>query len=247
MRPTTRARRDHLADRSSEHRARPAEGDVADELLPDEPVDVVVGADGEAGVRHTFATASILGVTAPGARRAGRAPSRSGGRGPASTTEAPKPPTTPTATRSSPSTAAAASGPPRPFWIESTSVSGPTSGRATFGRGRRVHRLRRQYDELGLARLGRVRGGIDPDGPVAACPLDTEPVRADRLDQVLAAVDRPDLVAGTRQEPGVHRSHRAGADDRDLHPADSRTGPAGRAPGRGRAARPRAAARPAVR
>src|SRR4051812_3977011 len=37
--------------------------------------------------------------------------------------EAPKPPTTPTITRSLPRTDAAVSGPPRPFWIESTGVS----------------------------------------------------------------------------------------------------------------------------
>ena len=44
--------------------------------------------------------------------------------------EAPKPPTTPTITRSRPSTAALVSGPPRPFCTDSTTVSGPISALA---------------------------------------------------------------------------------------------------------------------
>ena len=238
---------DDVADRASEHRARPAEGDVADELLPDETVDVVVGADGEAApAARRRATVSILGVTGPE-----RSPSRTSSMPwwwtwPGATTEAPKPPTTPTATRSSPSTAAAASGPPRPFWIESTSVAGPTSGRALSAAAvASIAFVASTTSSASPASAGSVVASIRTvRSPLA--PSTRSPRVTDRLDQVLAAVDRPDLVAGTRQEPGVHRAHRAGADDRDLHRANSRTGPAGRAPDRGRATRPRAAARPAV-
>ncbi len=236
----------HVADRASEHRARPAEGDVADELLPDEPVDVVVGADGEArlppDVRHRldprrhragafaepYELHAVVVDVAGCHHRGAEAADHSDGH-----------PVVPEHRRSGVRAAEA-------VLDREHERRGADERTRAFGCGRRVHRLRRQHDQLGLARIGRVRGGVDPDGPVAARTLDPQPAVTDRLDQVLAAVDRPDLVAGTRQEPGVHRAHRAGADDRDLHRANSRTGPAGRAPDRGRATRPRAAARPAV-
>ena len=78
---------------------------------------------------QTFATFSRRGVTGPAS-----SPRRSSSQPlwcawPGAFMEAPKPPTTPTITRLRPSTFAAVSGPPRPFWIDSTTVSGPSSGR----------------------------------------------------------------------------------------------------------------------
>ncbi len=78
--------------------------------------------------RQTSATRSIRGVTGPSSspRRTSSQPLWCAC--PGALMDAPNPPTTPTITRSRPSTAAAVSGPPRPFWMESTTVSGPSSG-----------------------------------------------------------------------------------------------------------------------
>ena len=86
-----------------------------------------------------------------------------------------------------------------------------------LGGRRHVHGLGRDDDQLGLARLGRIRGGMDADDPVAARPLDVQTPLADRIDVLRPPVDGPDLVAGAPEQAGVHRSHCAGADDGDLH------------------------------
>jgi hypothetical protein len=86
-----------------------------------------------------------------------------------------------------------------------------------LGGRRNVHCLGCDDDQLGLARLSRIGRGLDPDDPVAARPLDTQAALADRIDVLLPPVDGPDLVAGATEQATVHRAHRAGADDGDLH------------------------------
>ena len=112
------------------------------------------------------------------------------------------------------------SGPPRPFWIESTSVSGPTSGSGRLGGGLDVHRFRCEDDEVRLARLRRVGGCVDPHRAIAARTLDPQPVVADRVDVLLPEVDRPHLVPGSAQQPRIHGAHRTHTDDGDLHGCD---------------------------
>ena len=84
------------------------------------------------------------------------------------------------------------------------------------GRSRDAVRLGRDDHEVAGSRLGRIRRRIEPDGAVAARTLDAQPPGANRVDMLLPGVDRPHLVTGRGEETRVHRAHRAGADHRDL-------------------------------
>jgi hypothetical protein len=66
---------------------------------------------------------------------------------------------------------------------------------------------------------------VDPHGTAAARALHGQPVPQDRLDVLGPDVNRPHLVARVAEDAGVHRPHRTGADDRDLHVEARRIGP----------------------
>ncbi len=83
-----------------------------------------------------------------------------------------------------------------------------------------VERLGGDDDELGLTGLAGVGRCPKADDPIAARALDAEAMFADRVDVRDPAIDRPDFVPGTPEQPGVDGAHRAGSDDRDLHRCD---------------------------
>ena len=95
--------------------------------------------------------------------------------------EAPKPPTTPTITRSLPRTHAAVSGPPRPFWIDRTGVS-PFTRTGRCSGGRNVHRFRRKDDQVARPGVARIGGGVEAHGAVAGSAFHPQPARAHRVD-----------------------------------------------------------------
>jgi hypothetical protein len=80
-----------------------------------------------------------------------------------------------------------------------------------------VHCLRREHHEIALAGVLRIGRGVELDGAVARGAFQAQAVAAHRLDVLAPGVDRPDFVAGGGEQPGVHRAHRTGSDDGDLH------------------------------
>ena len=212
---------EHLADRRPQQGARPAHGDVADELLPDQLLHVVERPDVEARL-------------APGVR--GRLDSR---RGRAATLAEPDElePVVVDVPRPDDRRAEPARHADRDAVAEDTSRQvGPAeavldrehkrvradqrSGR--LGGGLDVHRFRREDDEVSLARLRRVGGCVDPHRAISARALDPQPVVADRVDVLLPEVDRPQLVPGIAEQPRVDGAHCANTDDGDLHGCDDR-------------------------
>src|SRR6266542_822165 len=209
--------RDHLPDRAAEHGAGAAEGDIADELLPDEPVDVVIGLDVEAGRppdlrdrldprRHrALALAEpdelesvmmdVARLDDRGAEAAGDADrysllSEDGG---------------------------CDVGPAEAVLDRKHERLRSDEHASRLGRRLHVHRLRGDDDELCLADLGCVRGRMNPDDTVAACALDAKASLADRVAMLLPAVDGPDLVPGAREQAGVDGAHRSGPGDGNFH------------------------------
>jgi hypothetical protein len=82
-----------------------------------------------------------------------------------------------------------------------------------------VGRLRGDHPDIGRPRIRREPTDVEIlDDEAAARARDREPVALDRVEVALPDVDRPHLVAGSREEAGVHRAHRTGADNGDLHP-----------------------------
>ena len=214
---------EHLADGALEHRTRAAEGDVADQLLPHEPLDVVVRLDAEACV------GPHLGDPVD-PRRGGPVPLPEPHELPAVVVDVP-------GSDDRGSEAAGDSdrdrlvtehgrdpvGAPEAVLDRQDDGVGPDQRRRVSRGGLDVPRLGRDHDELADADLGRVGGRVDADRALPAGALDGQPVRVDRVDVLRPDVERPDLVPGVAEDPGVHRAHRPGADDRDLHEATSRT------------------------
>ncbi len=80
-----------------------------------------------------------------------------------------------------------------------------------------VHRLGGDDHEIGHAHLVRVGRGLKLDDPISACAFDTQTVSTNRLDMLAPRVDRPNLITRITEQPGIHRAHRTGAHDRNLH------------------------------
>ena len=85
-----------------------------------------------------------------------------------------------------------------------------------------VPRLGRDDDEVDGAGLSGVGRRLEANGPIPARALHAQPLLADRVDVLSPGVDRPDLVSPVGEQPGVHRAHRADADDCYLHAAPDR-------------------------
>ena len=80
-----------------------------------------------------------------------------------------------------------------------------------------VHGLGCKDDEFHLPDVSRIGGCADLHHPIAAGPLDSEPLFADRLDMGFPGVDHPDFVACFRQQTGVDGAHRPGAYYSNFH------------------------------
>ena len=204
-------------DRQAGERGRPAEAHVADELLPDELVDVVEALDGESGVAPERGDALQTGRDrAPGLAQthqlhavvmgAARRRDRGAKAGDDADDHA-------LPAQGSGDLGGAAEpvldGQHRGFGAE----------QGACGRRRRLHlrRLRGEDDEVAGADVGGIGRRPDRDHAAPARAFESEPVRRDRIDMGLPGIDRPDFVAGVRHERGIDAAHGACADDPDLH------------------------------
>ena len=206
---------DHFADRRAGDRAGAAEGDVADQLLPHQPVDVVERPHGEPGLPPG------VGDTLD-----------SLGHGPVALAEAHQlhPVMVDVARLDDRGAEAADDAGHHPLGADDR--RDPLAAAETVldrqhdrvvaeqrhRRGRRgldVMGLGRDHDEVDGPHLGGVGRGRQRRGPVAAGAGDTQAVAPDRVHVVGPGVDRRHVMAGRRQQPGVDRPGRAGADDRN--------------------------------
>ena len=208
---------EHPADGAFEYRAGAAEGDVADELLPYELVDVLEALDVEPGLApHAADPLQPVGDPAPELPEPDelhavvvRVPGPADG-GPEAARDAqqhvvrgqvpadPLPRAQPVLDREH----------------EGAAVQQRPDGGG--GRGDPV-RLGRDDHEVAGPGLGRIRGRMEPYPAIAARPLDPQPPGAYRIDVLAPRIDRPDFVPGRGEQARVHRAHRPGADHRDLH------------------------------
>jgi hypothetical protein len=86
-----------------------------------------------------------------------------------------------------------------------------------FGRRLDLGRLRGDDHKIGLADLGRIRGGVEVRHPLAAGAADLQAMLADGGDVLGPAVDGPDIEPGVCKEPSIDRANGPGADDGDAH------------------------------
>src|SRR5688572_33393408 len=80
-----------------------------------------------------------------------------------------------------------------------------------------MHGLGREHDEIAGPGFARVGSGVDLHRAVTRGALDAQTFPPYSLDVLAPAVDRPHLVAGGREQPGVHRAHRSRSNDRYFH------------------------------
>ena len=207
----------HLPDGRAEQRAGGAERDVADELLPHEPVDVVVGAHGEPGAAPHVGDLLDARVTGPTALRGGRARARDGGRdrGRRPRRRTPRRPRVPRGRRRA--------RPPPHLRTRRRSGSGAPPSR---GRAAPRHSLAAPRTSIAFVAITTRSTVPTSDGSDVAwtrtrrSPLapSTRSPRS-RIASTCSShgSTRPHLVAGAAEQPRVHRAHRARADDRDPH------------------------------
>src|SRR5207302_1606843 len=204
-------------DRALASRAGPGEAHVADQLLPDELLHVVVDLDAKARIRPDLRDpadplcrraapltephelpAAVVNVPGPDDR------------GPEAAGDADRDPLLPE-DRGDPVGAAEAvldrqhDG----LWAEQRLCC--RSG------GLDVVRLRRDHDEVANAHFGRIAGRMDVHRSIPARTFNRQAARPDRIHVVGPDVDGPDLVTGVAEDSGVDGSHSTGADDRDPH------------------------------